>query len=273
MARSKYDCEFKKSVVESGEYKKHKKLRKAGWELIKLGYVDPLILDEETGAMYYYSELSSRPNHQDSIRDCAARLLNSKKRKASHVRKIFKTFINKNKESHWITLTFTDEVLRETTYEQRRLAVREFLYAQGVEFIGTVDYGSGRKYVSFSKELRRATWREHYHVLVSGFVDVSLWTLGEQTHIIKTGVDGDDIGRISQYISEASILAISHTSENVRLIYSRSINPLIRVHISPLSVNDFDENDIKTIPFYNMNNAISSINKSKYYPIYMDNVL
>jgi hypothetical protein len=186
---------------------------------------------------------------------------------------MFKRFIKSNKDTHWITLTFTDEVLRETTYEQRRLAVREFLYSHGVEFVGTVDYGSGRKYMSFSNELRKATWREHYHVLVSNFIDVSSWPLGEQTHIKKTGISDNDIGRISQYISEASVLAIAHTEKNTRLIYSRKINPLIRVHISTQNSNILAKTYIKNTTFYTINNAIFSINKSKTYPIYMDNVL
>jgi hypothetical protein len=273
MAKSKYDYDYKKYVIESGEYKKHKQLKKDAWKLLDGNNPNPIVTDEDTGTIYYYSDLFSNPYHHDKLRDCAARLINSKKRKVNLVRNKFRSFIESNKQTHWITLTFTNQVLKDTTYLQRRKAVREFLYSHGLQFIGTVDFGCGRKYVSFSKELRQATWREHYHILVSSFIDVSLWTLGEQTHITKTGIADDDIGRISQYISEASILAISHTSENVRLIYSRSINPLIRVHISPLSVNDFDENDIKTIPFYNMNNAISSLNKSKNYPIFMDNVL
>jgi hypothetical protein len=68
-------------------------------------------------------------------------------------------------------------------------------------------------------------------------------------------------------------LAISHTDKNTQLVYSKLFTPLIRVHTSILNDYKNGKSVKKPIVLYNVNNAISSINKSKYYPIYMDNVL
>ena len=78
----------------------------------------------------------------------------------------------------FLTLTFTDEVLNNTTEETRRRYVARFLKSISENYVGNIDYGSKNE-------------REHYHAIVEGQdLDLTGWTYG---FYLALNVGYDDI--------------------------------------------------------------------------------
>ena len=109
----------------------------------------------------------------------------------------------------FLTLTFTDEVLQNTSCLYRRQnLVCPFLKSISSEYIGNVDYGAEKG-------------REHYHaVLLTDTDDFSGWTYGfyKAEKVRKEGVDAL---RVAKYISKLTNHAIKETTKRNALIYSR----------------------------------------------------
>lgn len=66
---------------------------------------------------------------------------------------------------YFVTLTFTDEVMKSTTERTRHRYVTQFLKSEVRCYYANIDYGEKNE-------------REHYHAVVSDKVDFSKWTHG-----------------------------------------------------------------------------------------------
>ena len=112
-------------------------------------------------------------------------------------------------DSSFITLTFTDEVLNETTKETRRTYVARWCKSFGVPYVANIDFGS-------------ETNREHYHVIIACKVDAKTWQYGFMG-IESIRDTSNDITRLSKYISKLTNHAIKETTQRQSLIYSRNV--------------------------------------------------
>ena len=111
----------------------------------------------------------------------------------------------------FLTLTFNDDTLRNTTEKQRRVAVSRYLKQYGCMYVANIDYGSKNK-------------REHYHALINcDKVDFKSWR--KYGNINAKRVRNKDIesdkNKLSKYIAKLSNHAIKETTKRSCLIYSR----------------------------------------------------
>lgn len=106
----------------------------------------------------------------------------------------------------FLTLTFTDETLDNTSDTTRRRYIVKFLSQFNVPCIANKDFG-------------KENGREHYHAIIqSSHIDYSLYTLGAINGIrVVVGTETDT--RISKYISKLTNHSIKETTKNSRLIY------------------------------------------------------
>lgn len=116
-----------------------------------------------------------------------------------------------NGECVFITLTFNDETLRDTTEKERRVAVSRYLKKYRCLYIANIDYGSKNK-------------REHYHALINcKSIDFKSWR--KYGNINAKRVRNKDIEsdktKLSKYIAKLSNHAIKETTKRSCLIYSR----------------------------------------------------
>ena len=111
----------------------------------------------------------------------------------------------------FLTLTFNDDALLNTTEKQRRVAVSRYLKQYGCMYVANIDYGSKNK-------------REHYHALINcDKVDFKSWR--KYGNINAKRVRNKDIEsdktKLSKYIAKLSNHAIKETTKRSCLIYSR----------------------------------------------------
>ena len=190
MGTSKYSNEFKSICIENeipslvSNFKKDIYLNNDGERLLNL------------------FEAISRDNYLD----CSNRLLDSKYRKYMRAREHISRIVLEG-GSVFITLTFTDEVLKKTNANTRRKYVARFLKEQCTSYVANIDYSPEKH-------------REHYHGLVSNRVDMSKWQYGF-VFVEQVRVHDFDMKRIAQYITKLTAHAFKVNS--TRLIYSRTV--------------------------------------------------
>lgn len=114
----------------------------------------------------------------------------------------------------FLTLTFTDEVLRKTSEIVRRKYVIWFLGQFKTKYIANIDYG-------------KKNGREHYHaVILLDEVDHSLWQYGainfERIRYNPNDTTADAPRRLAKYTSKLTNHAIKETAKRQAMIYSRS---------------------------------------------------
>lgn len=118
----------------------------------------------------------------------------------------------------FLTFTFTDKSLQDTSPETRRQVVRRFLTDLNVPYVANIDFG-------------KKNGREHYHAVVaSGKVNYKLWDYGALNgKVIRNDVKVDEDGsisiesaqKISRYIAKLTNHAIKQTVRRNVAIYCR----------------------------------------------------
>lgn len=111
----------------------------------------------------------------------------------------------------FLTLTFNDDTLANTSEKERRVAVSRFLKQYHCSYVANIDFGANNH-------------REHYHALINtDRVKYSDWhkygsIKGEkvQNRNIK-----EDMTKLSKYICKLSNHAIKETTRRSSLMYSR----------------------------------------------------
>lgn len=115
-------------------------------------------------------------------------------------------FIMSLGECTFLTLTFKDDVLNNTTDRIRRLHVVRYLKAQSSFYVANIDFGSKHG-------------REHYHAIILGRADLSLWHDGAIN--AKSIIPSSDPLRLGHYINKLVNHAIKETTKRNHIIYSR----------------------------------------------------
>ena len=112
--------------------------------------------------------------------------------------------------SIFLTLTFTNSVLKSTSKETRRRYVARFLKSISIDYVANIDYGSKKG-------------REHYHALVvADIVDHTLWKYGS-INFERVSYDSANkhCERLSEYITKLTNHAIKKTTKREHLIYPK----------------------------------------------------
>lgn len=111
------------------------------------------------------------------------------------------------KDSLFLTFTFTDDVLNSTSSATRKTYVVRFLKSFGVKFVANVDFGS-------------KNGREHYHaILQMPKINLTQWKYGALNG--KTVRNSTDDVKLAKYISKLTNHAIKETTKRHAIIYSR----------------------------------------------------
>lgn len=119
--------------------------------------------------------------------------------------------------SVFITLTFTDLVLNQTTYETRRRYVSRFLKENCIVYLANIDFGDPKKNPDSNE-------REHYHAVavVDHKINMDLWSYGF-SWINKTRCSVDDAKRLSKYVDKMTHHALKESTHDSRIIYSKNL--------------------------------------------------
>lgn len=111
----------------------------------------------------------------------------------------------------FITLTFNDETLSNTTSEQRRKAVVKYLKLFNAPYIANIDFGSQNQ-------------REHYHCLIGcDNIDLTKWRKYGNINVqrVRNRSINNDKTRLAKYICKLTNHAIKETTKRSCCIYSR----------------------------------------------------
>lgn len=111
----------------------------------------------------------------------------------------------------FVTLTFTDDVLKSTNFETRRKYVSRYLKSVCNQYVANVDYGVDDRY----------THREHYHALVvSDFISQKEWT-DNYGFVWTERIHKTDDKILALYVSKLCNHAIKDSTKRNCYIYSR----------------------------------------------------
>lgn len=125
----------------------------------------------------------------------------------TRLKKRISEIVDSSKDSTFLTLTFTNEILSSTSAETRRRYVARFLKSFGVPYVANIDFG-------------KHTEREHYHAVIGCKVPRDAWSYGfSNRKPIK--VHEDSITRLSKYTAKLTNHAIKETTHRQALLYSR----------------------------------------------------
>lgn len=143
----------------------------------------------------------------------AKNLLNAQCDKKKRVReKVSKMVLSGN--CVFLTLTFTDKTLKETSKETRRRYVARYLKSQSPYYVANIDFGDKKG-------------REHYHALAYGRVDPAPWHDYGAIKILPVHKSEKDMKKVSAYVAKLSRHALKKSTHDKkgascpRLIYSR----------------------------------------------------
>lgn len=141
--------------------------------------------------------------------DCAYRLNESKYRKAKKVRDKISKIVYSG-QAIFVTLTFSDDTLKNTSQATRRRYVARYLKSQCCNYAANIDYGS-------------QNGREHYHAIVDKKLDHNLWSCYGAINFKQVRNTHGDVMGVSKYISKLTNHALKNKGLQPRLIYSRDI--------------------------------------------------
>lgn len=147
----------------------------------------------------------------------ANKMINSKNQKLYRFKKRAKSMIesletakNSNLKILFLTLTFNDETLADTTKETRRRYISRFLSGCCVDYIANIDFG-------------KLNGREHYHalVLVDGKIDLQTYGFGSINleNVSKRIYKGNNLRRITKYVNKLA----NHATKDGTLCVDRLI--------------------------------------------------
>lgn len=145
---------------------------------------------------------------------CCQQLYESHRKKVKRLKNKLWYWIE-NYDCLWLTLTFRDDVLNNTSEKTRRTYISRFLSSLNIPFyVANIDYGDKEKN-------NNSLEREHYHAIIqSDYLDMSLYQYGF-IYVEKIHCDTNSVTRISKYINKLTYHAYKDSTGGNRLIYSR----------------------------------------------------
>lgn len=139
----------------------------------------------------------------------AYRMNRSRSDKVKRIRNRLEAMVRQGR-TIFVTFTFTDEAIANTTYMSRRQAVFRYCKSQSDYYVANRDYGA-------------QNGREHFHALIqSNKLDLKAWHYGA-INVRRIRTTATDIKRMSKYITKLTLHALKFTTETSRVIFSRKI--------------------------------------------------
>lgn len=192
---SKYNNEQKKYVIENHKIKEY--------------YDNKREIETRHEFMECDDLQALKDLEHDEVLNCAHLLSISQYRKQKKVRQKIKHLIATN-NAYFITLTFNDTTLAQTSQETRRRYVARYLKERSSVYVANIDFGKEKG-------------REHYHAVSNCKIDLSKWGFGFSN--IEKIRPTKDPQAIAKYITKLSAHAYKDTTQKTvyRLIYSRNV--------------------------------------------------
>lgn len=198
MGQSKYSNDDKSNCIYYGYIEYTKQLKKDMYKAYENGEYTKFL------NMLEYRERSN-------MIDCASRLIRSESDKYKRLHKKIETLVSSG-GAVFITLTFTDDVLNNTTALTRRRYVSRYLKENCSFYIANIDFGVDERY----------TQREHYHACIGGRCDFNKWSYGF-VFAEQVRCHDHDAKRVARYVAKLTNHALKVKSVSSRLIYSRNV--------------------------------------------------
>lgn len=114
----------------------------------------------------------------------------------------------------FLTLTFTDKTLAETSAKQRRVAVVRYLKQFNSRYVANIDFGVDKT----------KTMREHYHAVIQcDNIKFDSWRKygNINAKVIRNRDIEKDKTKLAKYVSKLSNHAVKEQAKRSSLIYSR----------------------------------------------------
>ena len=139
----------------------------------------------------------------------AAAVNNAKYKRVGRIKKRVKDIVLSG-SAIFVTLTFTDDVLKATSDETRKKYIKRYLKENSSIYVANKDFGA-------------TNGREHYHAIVSSptKLNLSQWNHYGAINVKRIRSTTKDLTKVSKYVSKLTNHAIKETAQNQRLIYSR----------------------------------------------------
>jgi hypothetical protein len=139
----------------------------------------------------------------------AAAVNNSKYKRVQRIKSRVKDIVLSG-SAIFVTLTFTDIVLKATSEETRKKYIKRYLKENSAIYVANKDFGS-------------TNGREHYHAIVSAptNLDLSQWNHYGAINVKRIRSSTKDLTKVTKYVGKLTNHAIKETAKNHRLIYSR----------------------------------------------------
>lgn len=142
----------------------------------------------------------------------AERINNASRARTKRLKERIRSILE-NYDSTFVTLTFTDETLKNTTFETRKRYVIRYLKSYGVPYVANVDYGEDYG-------------REHYHAVIgTQSLNYKDWrsngSINGKKIVKKTNLECKGDLKLAKYITKLTNHAIKETCKRNALIYSR----------------------------------------------------
>lgn len=152
-------------------------------------------------------EFFSNIENYKLIKECSKINQSSYKRTKRLKDRIIEMF--NNGECLFITLTFKDELLNNTTPEYRRKLVSRYLKKTSLCYVANIDFG-------------KTNHREHYHaVVLSNKLDLTLWHPYGAIKALRCHNNQISACKLSKYVCKLTNHAIKETTKQIRIIYSK----------------------------------------------------
>ena len=216
--RTQPNYELKAKVIENGCARIQRKLSLAKWKRYQA-----ICLYEETGEisealekneLLIESYSTDLENYSfEEIKE-AERVNNASYHRVKRLSDRVYDMIN-NSNAIFLTLTFRDDVLANTSEETRKKYIQRFLKESCISYVANIDYGAKNN-------------REHYHAVVipkGDRIDSALYLYGsiDMKRVRNKKSDDNEATskRLAKYVAKLTNHAIKHTTRKNRIIYSR----------------------------------------------------
>ena len=200
--------ELKAKVIQSGLVTTYKQVKRAiNGQYAEIAYglknTSKMGLDTALERQFFYSQ-----NSPDEWQE-ARRVANSNFKQIDRLKHRIKKICDTSKNPVFVTLTFDDNSLQDTSPETRRKYVSRFLKEHCSRYVANIDYGS-------------QNGREHYHAVVDDRFNPTEWKCGNcDVKAIRNG--SEDKTKLAKYITKLTNHAIKDTTKRCHIIYSRNV--------------------------------------------------
>lgn len=210
------DYAFKAYVLKEhkelfNEYKKTRLLEFKIYQYNQTGEITP-ILERLSNDYMRMQDLALKVGENNLGRELleCMRIDNANNHRVRRLKERIKNMLNKG-QCIFLTLTFNDTTLSNTTDKERRIAVVRYLKSFKTEYVANIDFG-------------KENHREHYHALIlADKINYKKWNKYGNINGKKIRLrDIDNVKtKLAKYIAKLTNHAIKETTKRSALIYSR----------------------------------------------------